>query len=145
MLIHLIHRYLDDHPLGFVAGEAGLLRILPNRMRIPDVSFIRWERFPDRKLPREAAFRVAPDLAVEILSPGNTKREMELKLAEYFHTGVRMAWYVDPLSRTAVVHRPGEAAQSIDANGLLDGADVLPGFAVRLSEIFERAERGAAG
>ncbi|MBX3426299.1 MAG: Uma2 family endonuclease [Pirellulales bacterium] len=145
VLIQLIRNFLDEQPLGFVAGEAGMLRILPDRMRIPDVSFIRWERFPDRKLPREAAFRIAPDLAVEILSPGNTKREMELKLAEYLNAGVQLVWYIEPTTRTAIVHRPGEPARSIDADGMLDGAGVLPGFTVRLGEIFARAERGAGG
>ncbi len=53
-------------------------------MRIPDVSFISWDKFPNRKLPRDRVFAVVPDLAIEILSEGNTPQEMELKLDEYF-------------------------------------------------------------
>ena len=68
LLIQWLNNFLDEHPLGVVLGEAGALRILPRRMRIPDVSFISWDRFPDRRLPADLVYRGAPDLAVEILA-----------------------------------------------------------------------------
>lgn len=135
--------FLEANPVGFLLGEAGMLRILPKRLRLPDVSVIRWDRLPGKQLPKDRVYSVAPNLVVEILSESNTKREMELKLAEYLEAGVRLIWYIDPPTRTAVIHRPGEPPQSIDAAGMLEGEDVLPGFSVRLGEIFERAERGA--
>src|SRR5262245_2488811 len=76
ILIQWINNFLDKNPLGIVLAPDGMLKILPHRVRIPDVSFIRWERFPDRKLPRQPIFEVTPDLAVEILSAGNTEAEM---------------------------------------------------------------------
>ena len=60
VLSHFLHLYLDTHNLGVLAGEAGLLRILPGQIRAPDVSFIRWDRFAGRQLPKAAIFAVAP-------------------------------------------------------------------------------------
>lgn len=142
-LIHLIHRFLDDHPWGVVTGEAGELWILPNRMRIPDVAFISWDRFPGGKLPKDRVYKVAPDLAVEILSPGNTRREMELKLDDYFQAGVRLVWYIDPAARTASIYTARDAMTSIDESGNLEGRDVLPGLSINLGELFRRTERRA--
>jgi Uma2 family endonuclease len=141
ILVHLLHVYLDKNPIGIILGPDGPVRILPARMRLPDVSFISWQRFPGGKLPDDAVFRVAPDLAVEIISKGNTKGEMDLKLREYFEAGVRLVWYIDPRSRTAQIYTAVNESTTIDSNGFLEGRDVLPGFQLRLGEPFERAER----
>jgi Uma2 family endonuclease len=141
ILIYLLNAYLERNRLGIVMGANSPLWILPKRMRIPDVSFITWDRFPDGKLPKQRVYRVAPDLAVEILSKGNTKSEMELKLREYFEAGVRLVWYIDARSRTAQIFTAVDQFRTIDTNGLLEGGDVLPGFQLRLGELFERAER----
>ena len=100
VLGRLLEEFLDDHDLGIVTGEAGLMRLAPGLVRIPDISFISWDRFPNRTLPRQQMLNFAPDLAVEVLSPGNTAAEMERKLREYFTHGTRLAWYVDPQQRT---------------------------------------------
>ena len=63
--------------------------------------FIAWERFPNRQLPREPIPALAPDLAIEVLSEGNTEQEMQRKLHDYFTAGVRLVWYIDPRSRSA--------------------------------------------
>ena len=138
MLIYLVNSYLEKRPLGVATGESGQLRILPAKMRIPDVAFISWDRFPGRKLPKDRVYRVVPDLAVEILSEGNTEGEMNLKLDEYFQAGVRLVWYIDPRSRTARIYTDLSRLDTIDTNGLLDGRDVLPCFQLRLGELFER-------
>ena len=141
ILGHLLHVFLESHDQGMVLGEGGQLRILPTKMRVPDVSFIRWDRLPGGKLPTDRVFKIAPDLAVEILSDGNTIKEMELKLGEYFEAGVRLVWYIDPVSRTAQVYTSREQSETIDTSGTLDGGEVLPGFKLRLGELFERADR----
>jgi Uma2 family endonuclease len=138
----ILGNFLEIHDLGIVLGEAGQLWILPSKMRVPDVAFISWDRFPGGTLPKDRVYRVAPDLAVEILSEGNTPREMEKKLAEYMESGVRLVWYIDPRSRTAAIHTAPGQLQSIDEQGFLDGGDVLPGFRMRLGELFERVSRG---
>jgi Uma2 family endonuclease len=138
LLVQMINNYLDQHRLGIVLTEGGPLRILPKRTRMPDVSFIRWERFPNQKIPlHQRVFQVVPDLAVEILSEGNTAAEMGLKLDEYRRAGVRLIWYIDPRSRRATVYTSDGREETIDENGALDGGDVLPGFEVRLRELFD--------
>ena len=75
-ILHLFWQHLETHNVGIVLAPDGLLRILGRQIRVPDVSFIRWERLAGRRIPREQVFPIAPDLAVEILSPGNTSEEM---------------------------------------------------------------------
>ncbi len=142
VLGHFIETYLENNPLGSVAGEAGMLRLFPGMVRIPDLSFILWERFPEGRLPRQPIPPIAPDLAVEVLSEGNTEREMQRKLREYFESGTRLAWYIDPQARTARIYTAPDRSVTIDADGLLSGGDVLPGFELRLGDLFDRAERG---
>jgi len=145
-LIHFLHLHLDRQPLGVVGAPDGMLKILGDQVRIPDVCFIRWERFPggtpSRRDPIPA---VAPDLAVEILSEGNTEEEMARKLRQYFEGGSGLVWYIDPESRSARVYTSPEQVATVSEDGILDGGDVLPGFQLRLGDLFERAERGAGG
>jgi Uma2 family endonuclease len=82
---------------------------------------------------------VAPDLAVEVLSEGNTEAEMERKLREYFDAGVLLVWYVDPEARTVRVYTsPGEA-RLLGEEDTLDGGSVLPGFRLSIRGWFEEA------
>ena len=145
MLGYRLHEYLEKNDRGVLLGEAGQLWILPTKMRVPDVAFVSWDRFPGGKLPTDRVYKIAPDLAVEILSEGNTPQEMEQKLDEYFQAGVRLVWYIDARTRTARLYTSREQMQSIDENGSLEGGDVLPGFKLRLGELFERADRRQGG
>jgi Uma2 family endonuclease len=88
-------------------------------------------------------FRVAPDLAVEIISEGNTEGEMNLKLDEYFAAGVRLVWYIDPGTRSAQIYTAREQSETIGQSGVLDGRDVLPGFQLVLGELFARVPASA--
>jgi len=144
MLAHLIHDYLEDHPLGIVLGADGALWILPRKMRIPDLSFIRWDRFPNQELPNQRVYEVAPDLAVEVLSEGNTEAELDQKLNEYFEAGVQVVWYIDPASHSARAFTSPSEMVPVGEDGTLDGGEVLPGFCVVLRDLFERG-KGTAG
>jgi len=118
---------------GFVAG--GLT------VRMPDVSFYRWDSVAD---PVEldalttAFMEEAPDLVVEVLSPGNTAKELALKLAEYEKVGVALVWYVDPAAKTVAVYPKGKTKgmKVLAEEDTLDGGKVLPGFALPVREIF---------
>ena len=66
---------------------------------------------------------------------------MNLKLDEYFEAGVRLVWYIDPRSRTARIYTSRQDSKTIDETGSFDGGEVLPGFQLRLGELFERADR----
>jgi Uma2 family endonuclease len=141
LILQWLNAFLEEHPLGVALAPDGMLRMLPKRTRVPDVSFIRWERFPKRKLPRDKVFAVAPDLAIEILSPGNTPTEMDLKLEDYFRAGVRLVWLIDPERRTAKVYTSLDEFKEVKESGVLDGGDVLPGFRIKLKELFTRVPR----
>ncbi len=143
VLIHLLETFLEVHDLGVVLGEAGVLRLFPELVRAPDVSFLRWERFPEGEFPKEAVWRLAPDLAVEILSEGNAEAEMERKVREYFKAGSRRVWVIDPPSRAAKVYTSPRRFTVVDKGGLLDAGDLLPGFEISLKDWFARAQRRA--
>lgn len=105
---------LEKHNLGVAFGADATLRLMPGLVRIPDVCFVSWGRLPIRELPAEPIPDLIPDLAVDVLSPANTKREMQRKLREYFKVGVGLVWFVDPPTRTAQVYtaRRGGAAKA---------------------------------
>ena len=138
IIIHSLGRFVDKQDLGIVLGEAGTLRVLPKQVRIPDVSFIRWERFPNRELPREPIPTVVPDLAVEVLSEGNTEAEMQRKLHDYFTAGVRLVWYIDLRKKTAKVYTAEDRCVELTEQESLSGADVLPGFELPLADLFAK-------
>jgi Uma2 family endonuclease len=82
-----------------------------------------------------------PDLVVEVLSQGNTPKEMARKLDEYFGADVRLVWHVNPKKRTVRVYTEREQSTLLRGDETLDGGDVLPGFALSIREWFARAER----
>jgi Uma2 family endonuclease len=125
---------------GIVLGADATMRILVDQVRIPDVSFFTWDRFPGRRFPDAPIPDIAPDIAVEVLSESNTRREMARKLREYFEAGVRLVWYVDPKSQTVTVYDSPDHPAVLKIDDTLDGGDVLPGFALALSELFEATE-----
>jgi Uma2 family endonuclease len=140
----LLLAFIEPRKLGLVAGADGMLQLKVALVRIPDVAFISWSRFPDGRLPTEAAPLVAPDLAVEILSPSNTKREMSRKLREYFEAGAGLVWYIDPDPRTvAVFMNSGDPIAVLTTSDTLDGGEVLPGFTLPLKDLFAALDQRA--
>jgi Uma2 family endonuclease len=142
---YLVMSYLDQHDLGICVGADGMMRIAPGLVRIPDLSFVTWDRLPGRESPQEPIPDLAPDLAVEVLSVGNTKPEMARKVREYFEAGVVLVWLIDPKKRTAQVFSTGEKPILIRADQALDGVDVLPGFVVLLSDLLDHGRRPRSG
>ena len=139
-LITFLNNYVRPRKLGIVTGEAGTIRLFPGLVRIPDVAFASWDRFPGRKRPKTPIPHLAPDLVVEVLSKSNTKSEMKQKLEEYFAAGVRLVWMVDPRKRTVRVHTSVQESVLLTAGQALDGGDVLPGFVLPLAELFANDE-----
>jgi len=139
-LLILLGQFLQHQPLGIVTGADGLIQLLPNQVRIPDLAYFSWERLPDRRLPREAVPHIVPDLAVEVLSASNTPTEMGRKLREYLQAGVRLVWYIDPASRTVTVYDNASNSVALDANTMLTGGVVLPGFEAPVRQLFTPSE-----
>ena len=135
-LAHYLQLFLDQFDLGFLFGADGALRILPRLIRIPDISFISWEQRPDHTVPDEPVPDLAPRLAVEVLSEGNTEAEMKRKLRDYFRSGVNSVWLIDPAPRTARIYSSPSVFTEIGEAENLTTEDVLPGFKLRLGLLF---------
>jgi Uma2 family endonuclease len=135
-LIRVLGNFVSSHRLGFVTGEAGMMRLSRGLVRIPDVAFISFDRLPGGMLPNEPIPALAPDIACEVLSKSNTPGEMRRKLREYFDAGVRLVWFIDPATRSATVYTAPDQSTAIPAAGMLSGGDVLPGFQVALADLF---------
>lgn len=135
-IAYLLRSFLAKHDIGIVLGADGTLRILPQQVRVPDVCFISWDRFPNRQLPAEPIPSLAPDLAIEVLSASNTEGEMQRKLHDYFAAGVRLVWYIDPATRSARSYTAESQSVVVAEAESLSGGDVLPGFELPLKELF---------
>jgi Uma2 family endonuclease len=135
-LAQFLLAFVERHALGIVAGADGMLRLAPGLVRIPDVSFVSWDRLPQRRVPRQPIPDLVPDLAVEVLSEGNTPREMEQKLREYFTAGVRLVWYIAPLLQEVHVYTAPDQHAVLTADHTLHGGEVLPGFTLLVSQLF---------
>src|ERR1700733_8868411 len=128
----LLNNFIRPRGLGLVAGADGTIQLDINLVRIPDVSFISWERLPGGEVPEEPVPLLVPDLAVEVISRSNTRKEMDEKLHEYFEKGVRLVWYVRPKNRVVDVYTAPDHFTRLTALMQLGGADVLPGFSVQV-------------
>ena len=136
-LIVLLGKWGKPAKLGLVSGEQGMIRMLMGNIRMPDVAFFRREDLPGGQLPPEGAPRLAPALAVEVLSASNTDEEMRIKVREYFESGVRVVWMLDPPTQTARVYDAPDRFRQLTRDDTLDGGDLLPGFTTRVGELFE--------
>lgn len=135
-LNRLLGTFVRGHDLGFCTGPDDLIEVLPNVVRGPDVSFVSWLKRPDRTSGSAAVARDLPDLAVEVISPSNTPKEITRKIGEYFRGGIPLVWVIDHRRRTAAVYTAPDAKVVVAETGTLDGGEVLPGFRVSLAELF---------
>ena len=104
---------------------------------------VRWKPYPGTATEKDLIALVdGPNLAVEVLSKGNTRREMKIKREEYFQGGARLVWEINPKKQSARVYTSPTQCQEIGPDGVLDGGDVLPGFVLPLKRLFTRAQRG---
>jgi Uma2 family endonuclease len=140
-LISFLRAFVIPGNLGLVSGESGMMRILPELVRIPDVAFISWDRLPGRRIPDTPIPHVAPDLVAEILSQSNTPGEMSRKRAEYFEAGVRLIWDIDPRTRTIAVYTAPDQVLMLTESQTLDGGNVLPGFVLPVKDLFSELDR----
>ncbi len=130
--------------LGIVAKQTGAGKVFaaetgfklatdPDTVRAPDVAFITRARVPPPETTGYAA--LAPDLVVEVLSPGDRPGEVLAKVADWLNAGTRLVWVIDPERRAARVHRQDGTETHLAEHGTLDGEDVLPGFSCSLASI----------
>lgn len=134
---HRIDLWNDEHQLGLGVGSDCGLEIfpwLPGHVRFSDGAFLLRSRVP-ADFYESGHLRVAPDLVLEVVSPGDIADEVEHKVSLYLRAGVPIVWVVYPNDRTVYVHTaPG--TRRLTEDDTLDGGEVLPGFAVRVGELF---------
>ena len=126
-----------DRKWGTVfAAETGfLLRRDPDTVRAPDVAFVSSERLGTDEAP--AGFlKMAPDLAVEVVSPSDSAAAVQSKVEDWLGAGTRLVWVVYPDTRSVTVYRSLNEAEVLSEPDALDGAPVLPDFALPVSDLF---------
>lgn len=134
-------RLISNHAAAHDIGEAypEILFKLPlarDRNRKPDVAFVPYSRWPrTRKVPSTNAWNVLPDLCVEVVSPNDLAEENRTKVEEYLEAGVRLVWVIYPRQRVVDVYEPGGGVRVLRRDDLLDGGIVIPGFAVKLTDL----------
>ena len=135
----LLGNFVVPRKLGWILGADGFARLFGTRLRAPDISFVRSEQRPHGLLQRGYADG-APALAVEVFSPSNTRREMDEKRAEYFACGSEAVWIVFPESQTVEVSAAVDSVRTLGRNDVLTGDPVLPGFRVKLADLFDAGD-----
>ena len=139
---YFVERYLENNNLGIPYGADATLRILPGAVRLPDFSFVKWSDVTDPSELKKQVPHFVPSLAVEILSPSNTRAEMNRKRREYFSAGTQIVWEVEPHGRLVRVYSDADTFTIVDELGTLTAKDVLPGFSLSIKTWFDRAFRG---
>lgn len=136
-LIARLSFVVERDDLGGVYGSQAGFWLNPDWLRVPDVSFVRRERFPDDYDPPGLA-DFPPDLAVESLAPQSRSQDLAEKLGQYFAVGVSLVWVIDPTRRTVTVYRSLTEVRTLHEQDTLDGEDVVPGFSCPIQELFAR-------
>jgi Uma2 family endonuclease len=130
--------HIRSRRLGrLAASDSGvLLERDPDTVREPDIAYISAERLP-LDVEVTGYYEVVPDLVVEVVSPGDSAREVMDKALMWLSYGTRLVWAVNPGSRTVDVYRPEERTVTLGVDDALDGLDILPGFTCPVSDIFD--------
>ncbi len=133
----LLGQHVKSNSLGVCFGAETGFKIAsdPDTVRAPDLAFVRRERIPETGIPKNF-WATAPDLAVEVLSPGDTYSEVEEKVEDWLAAGARAVWVVDPKRRAVTVYRSLADVTRLWEADELDGGEVVPGFRCEVSEIF---------
>jgi Uma2 family endonuclease len=136
-ILRLVGNFVEAGGLGDTyAAETGfIVERDPDTVRGADVSFVRSERLATITKP-EKHIPFAPDLAVEVISPNDRDDEVEEKVQVWLAAGCLMVWTVEPQSRTATIHRPGVEPRTLTEDQIIEGDEVIPGFACRVADFF---------
>ncbi len=134
----MILGFVRERGLGYVTGSQGgfVLRTDPDTVVAPDVGFILKARYPTG-LPDRGFLDVPPDFAVEVISPTDEPGDVRRKQRLYDQAGVPVVWWVDPKTQSIIVRRPGSEPVTLMRGDELDGGEILPGFRLAVSDVFE--------
>jgi Uma2 family endonuclease len=136
-----LREYCGQQRLGWTFPADASYQCFPDepaRVRKPDVSFIQFGRLPGEQLP-EGHTRIAPDFAVEVVSPNDLALELDRTVKEYLAAGVRLVWVIFPDTRSARIHRANGSVAEVRENDELGGEDVIPGFRCTVRDLLPPA------
>jgi Uma2 family endonuclease len=137
-----LDQFCEEHDLGWALMPDAGYQCFPHQpglIRRPDVSFIRYGRLAGGVLP-QGWIKIAPDLAVEVVSPNENVYELDEKLEDYWKVGIPLIWVINPNSRIARIYRNDGSGVVLHEDDELSGEDVIPGFRCPLREILPRRE-----
>ena len=145
-ILVLLSAHVRRHGLGvcFADSTGYTLPNLMNTVRAPDASFVRADRLPQEGVS-DGFLQLAPDLAVEVLSPSESAADLSGKLDDYFTAGTRAVWVIEAATRSVTIHVPGEDPVVVAEDEVLHGGIVLPDFACSVAELFEGLAPVSAG
>ena len=137
-LIVALASFVREHKLGIVCGSSAgyWMKTKPKDFLSPDVSFIAKERLGGAKRAPKKFFDGAPDLVIEVLSPRDTIETLHEKIVEYFNSGARLLWVVNPEEQIVLVYHTPQPDKLLRAGDMLDGEQVIPGFSLPVAELF---------
>jgi Uma2 family endonuclease len=137
-LIAILHHFIKPRKLGKVLGEGGMFRLMPGLVRVPDVSYLTNERYQATEgIENQRIWAVVPSLVIEVISQGNSQKEMDDKLVEYFQRGVEEVWYVYPIPQTITIYYKLDEHITIDSRTTFAHSRLLPDLQFEVAEIFE--------
>lgn len=137
-LIILLGGYVRLQNLGVILDSSTALKMKNGNKRSPDIAFFAKERLQGMTELPSGYLEGAPDLAVEVLSPGNTVEEMEDKIAEYFENGSRLVWIVSPTQHYVLAYRTAQEPDRLFKSAdFLEGEDVIPGLKLPVADLFQ--------
>lgn len=139
-ILYRLKLYLEKNPIGYAIGDTNDFELAPGYVFKPDAAFISKSRLPT--LPKR--YQLAPDLAVEIVSPSNTSSEVAEKVETYLRFGTKVVWVVYPEEKVVRIYTPAQGNQinlhKLAGDELLDAGELLPSFAVPVHQIFPDIE-----
>lgn len=128
-----------EHRLGAVLDSSTGFWMFNRNCRAPDVSFVPKARLAalDFKPRERRFFPGAPDLAAEILSPNNTRTEIDERLKDFFASGTQIAWGIDPETECVEVCHSPTQRRLVGSGGFIEGENLLPGFRYPIADLFK--------
>jgi Uma2 family endonuclease len=138
LILAALNFYIVPKKLGVILDSSTAFKMKNGNKRSPDIAFFAKERLQGMAVLPSGFLEGAPDLAVEVLSPGNTVEEIDSKLIEYFENGTRLVWVINPTQHYILVYRSAnEPDRLLKFQDYLDGEEVVSGFHLPVADLFK--------
>jgi len=139
LLLSALMGYILPKKLGVILDSSTAFTMQNGSRRSPDISFFAKARLQGITELPTGFLDGAPDLCVEVLSPGNTVEEIDNKIVEYFENGARLVWVINLRQQYVLVYRSSqEPDRLLKSTDSLDGEDVIPGFSLPVTDLFQK-------